>query len=45
MWSNGDYANGKAKVAWKQVCQPKNMGGLGIKNQETWNVALLTKHL
>ncbi|GJU60185.1 RNA-directed DNA polymerase, eukaryota, reverse transcriptase zinc-binding domain protein [Tanacetum coccineum] len=43
--SNGDSAKGKAKVAWKQVCKPKEYGGLGLKNLEAWNEALLTKHL
>ncbi|GJZ96178.1 RNA-directed DNA polymerase, eukaryota, reverse transcriptase zinc-binding domain protein, partial [Tanacetum coccineum] len=43
--SNGDSAKGKAKIAWKQVCKPKEYEGLGLKNLETWNEALLTKHL
>ncbi|GJY63013.1 RNA-directed DNA polymerase, eukaryota, reverse transcriptase zinc-binding domain protein [Tanacetum coccineum] len=36
---------GKAKVAWKHICQPKDHGGLGIKNIEIWNEALLSKHV
>ncbi|GKG12145.1 hypothetical protein Tco_0346382, partial [Tanacetum coccineum] len=45
LWSNGDYAKGKAKIAWKNVCRPKEYGGLGIKNIESWNEALLFKLL
>ncbi|GJT71235.1 RNA-directed DNA polymerase, eukaryota, reverse transcriptase zinc-binding domain protein [Tanacetum coccineum] len=45
LWSNGDTAKGRAKLSWKQVCKPKEFGGLGIKNLETWNEALLAKNL
>ncbi|GJR46912.1 RNA-directed DNA polymerase, eukaryota, reverse transcriptase zinc-binding domain protein [Tanacetum coccineum] len=43
--SNGDSAKGKTKIAWKYVCRPKEFGGLGIKNHESWNEALLSKLL
>ena len=45
LWSNGDLHKGKAKVAWKDICQPKQNGGLGLKPLEQWNDALLVKHL
>ncbi|GKD95503.1 RNA-directed DNA polymerase, eukaryota, reverse transcriptase zinc-binding domain protein [Tanacetum coccineum] len=45
LWSNGDSAKGKAKIAWKYICRPKECGGLGIRNLESWNVALLAKLL
>ncbi|GKB20800.1 RNA-directed DNA polymerase, eukaryota, reverse transcriptase zinc-binding domain protein, partial [Tanacetum coccineum] len=45
LWSNDDSAKGKAKIAWKNVCRPKEYGGLGIKNIESWNEALLSKLL
>ncbi|GJZ50731.1 RNA-directed DNA polymerase, eukaryota, reverse transcriptase zinc-binding domain protein [Tanacetum coccineum] len=45
LWSNSESARGKAKVAWKQVCKPKDCGGLGVKDLEKWNEALLAKHL
>ncbi|GJY75851.1 hypothetical protein Tco_0480967 [Tanacetum coccineum] len=45
MWSNGDSAKGKAKIAWKYICRPKECGGLGIRNLESWNEALLAKLL
>ncbi|GJS69606.1 hypothetical protein Tco_0702447 [Tanacetum coccineum] len=38
-------AKGRAKVAWKHICKPKEKGGLGIKDLETWNDALLSKHV
>ncbi|GJS40876.1 RNA-directed DNA polymerase, eukaryota, reverse transcriptase zinc-binding domain protein [Tanacetum coccineum] len=35
----------KVKVAWKQVCMPKEEGGLGIKSLKKWNEVLLIKQL
>ncbi|VFR01378.1 unnamed protein product [Cuscuta campestris] len=32
-----------AKVAWADICKPKNEGGLGLRDAETWNNALLCK--
>nr|GEY91353.1 RNA-directed DNA polymerase, eukaryota, reverse transcriptase zinc-binding domain protein [Tanacetum cinerariifolium] len=43
MSSNEDSAKGKAKIVWKNVCRPKEYGGLGIKNLESWNEGLLAK--
>ncbi|GKC86773.1 hypothetical protein Tco_1147422, partial [Tanacetum coccineum] len=40
-----DTAKGRAKVAWKHICKPKEQGGLGIKDLEIWNDALLLKHV
>ncbi|CAH9071538.1 unnamed protein product [Cuscuta epithymum] len=34
-----------AKVAWEDVCLPKEEGGLGIKNARVWNDALLSRTL
>ncbi|CAH9094512.1 unnamed protein product [Cuscuta epithymum] len=34
-----------SKVAWDDICLPKNEGGLGIHNAKVWNEALLTKTL
>ncbi|GKB59295.1 RNA-directed DNA polymerase, eukaryota, reverse transcriptase zinc-binding domain protein [Tanacetum coccineum] len=45
LWNHGELHKGKAKVAWKEVCQPKQNGGLGFKPIEQWNNALLVKHL
>jgi len=32
-------------VAWVNVCRPKSMGGLGLKNCSLWNTAIVTKHI
>ncbi|GJW64567.1 RNA-directed DNA polymerase, eukaryota, reverse transcriptase zinc-binding domain protein [Tanacetum coccineum] len=45
LWCQGELSKGKAKVAWKQVCKPKDEGGLGIKNLSLWNEVLMAKHL
>ncbi|GKA75895.1 RNA-directed DNA polymerase, eukaryota, reverse transcriptase zinc-binding domain protein [Tanacetum coccineum] len=45
LWSQSDDSKGKAKVAWKNVCKPKNQGGLGLKDLTVWNNTLLVKHL
>ncbi|VFQ80307.1 unnamed protein product [Cuscuta campestris] len=34
-----------AKVAWVDICKPRNEGGLGLRDAETWNNALLCKAL
>ncbi|XP_074267101.1 uncharacterized protein LOC141590405 [Silene latifolia] len=28
-------------VAWDTICRPKQEGGLGLKNQELWNIAMV----
>ncbi|GJV37816.1 RNA-directed DNA polymerase, eukaryota, reverse transcriptase zinc-binding domain protein [Tanacetum coccineum] len=43
--NQSDSFNGKAKLAWKVVCRPKNQGGLGFKPLCTWNEVLLMKHV
>ncbi|GJS07198.1 RNA-directed DNA polymerase, eukaryota, reverse transcriptase zinc-binding domain protein, partial [Tanacetum coccineum] len=45
LWNQDEKANGKAKVAWKNLCKPKCQGGLGLKNLNIWNKALISKHL
>ncbi|GKE41662.1 hypothetical protein Tco_1468946, partial [Tanacetum coccineum] len=40
-----DLSKGKAKVAWKQVCKPRDQGGLGIKDLGKWNEVLMSKHI
>ncbi|GKF09163.1 RNA-directed DNA polymerase, eukaryota, reverse transcriptase zinc-binding domain protein, partial [Tanacetum coccineum] len=45
IWNNGESCKGKAKVAWAEVCKPKDQGGLGFKSLELWNKTLLVKHL
>ncbi|KAL0352312.1 UNVERIFIED_CONTAM: hypothetical protein Scaly_1619900 [Sesamum calycinum] len=36
---------GYAKVAWNQVCSPLDEGGLGIRDVQALNYALMSKHL
>lgn len=45
LWSQGEKADGKAKIAWKNVCKPKAKGGLGLKDLSVWNKAMLTKYI
>jgi hypothetical protein len=40
-WAGDESASGaKCMVNWKQVCSPKNVGGLGIKNLKLFSRAL-----
>ncbi|GJZ20771.1 RNA-directed DNA polymerase, eukaryota, reverse transcriptase zinc-binding domain protein [Tanacetum coccineum] len=43
--ARGESAKGKAKVSGKSICRPKDKGGLGLKDLQTWNEALLAKHI
>ncbi|GKC21918.1 RNA-directed DNA polymerase, eukaryota, reverse transcriptase zinc-binding domain protein, partial [Tanacetum coccineum] len=45
LWNKGELQKGKAKVAWKEVCQPKQNGGLALKPLESWNYAFLSFHV
>lgn len=44
--SNGvpDSALG-AKVKWRSVCQPRTMGGLGLKDLNVWNKANIARQI
>nr|GEV33683.1 hypothetical protein [Tanacetum cinerariifolium] len=43
--NQSENTTGKAKVAWSIICKPKDQGGLGLKNLQSWNLALLAKHV
>lgn len=45
LWSSGEAIRGKAKVAWKNVCLPREKGGLRIKDLKCWNKVLLAKKI
>ncbi|GJR80293.1 putative RNA-directed DNA polymerase [Tanacetum coccineum] len=45
LWCNGEYKRGRAKVAWEDICLPKREGGLGLRNLDLLNMALMTKHI
>ncbi|KAK4390249.1 hypothetical protein Sango_2088200 [Sesamum angolense] len=44
LWK-GNSDRGYAKVAWNQVCLPLDEGGLGIRDVQALNYALMSKHL
>ncbi|XP_060965502.1 uncharacterized protein LOC133034432 [Cannabis sativa] len=37
LWKGQALFHGAGAVAWENICQPKNAGGLGIKKLEEWN--------
>lgn len=41
LWTGGEGARGKARVAWSQVCQERANGGIGIKEVLAWNKATM----
>ncbi|GKC01404.1 RNA-directed DNA polymerase, eukaryota, reverse transcriptase zinc-binding domain protein [Tanacetum coccineum] len=45
LWDNKGNNSGRAKIAWKVVCRPKDQGGLGIKPLGEWNETLLIKNI
>ncbi|KAJ9567950.1 hypothetical protein OSB04_003916 [Centaurea solstitialis] len=45
LWTQSVSSRGKVRVAWEDVCKPKEYGGLGIKRIPMWNRALLTSHI
>ncbi|KAK4381921.1 putative mitochondrial protein [Sesamum angolense] len=44
LWQ-GPNRRGNAKVAWDQICKPKEEGGLGIRSMTVSNRALMLKQL
>ncbi|GAB2269861.1 hypothetical protein Dimus_038809 [Dionaea muscipula] len=44
-WSGVALNRKKARVVWKDICQPKLCGGLGVKDVVYWNRAILCKLL
>ncbi|KAJ9561524.1 hypothetical protein OSB04_006684 [Centaurea solstitialis] len=45
LWSQGDSAQGKCRIAWNVLCCPRECGGLGFKNLSIWNRALIAKNM
>ncbi|GKE11919.1 hypothetical protein Tco_1415470, partial [Tanacetum coccineum] len=45
IWSKTDSSKGIASVVWKDVCRPKEQGGLGLKSLKVMNHSLMVKHL
>ncbi|GKF79097.1 hypothetical protein Tco_0234665, partial [Tanacetum coccineum] len=45
LWCHGNGGKGKSKVAWEVVSLPKVEGGLGIRQLECFNSALMTTYI
>lgn len=43
LWFGVHNNDAIGKVNWNHVCRPKNVGGLGIRNLEVWNIAAVGK--
>lgn len=44
-WSGVDMKRTKAKVAWEDICVPKNEGGLGLMSTKMWNKAAMLRYV
>ena len=42
LWNCDLSKKGKAKVAWKSICKPKEYGVLGLRDLNLWNIAMLS---
>ncbi|XP_074277478.1 putative mitochondrial protein AtMg00310 [Silene latifolia] len=42
-WNHEERKRGISWVAWKKLCQPKGMGGMGFRDFKLFNLALLGK--
>ncbi|GMH30433.1 hypothetical protein Nepgr_032276 [Nepenthes gracilis] len=45
LWNGSSEGKTNAKVAWADICYPKSEGGLGLKNLQAQNKALICKLL
>ncbi|KAJ9536687.1 hypothetical protein OSB04_un000160 [Centaurea solstitialis] len=45
LWAQGEAVQGKCRIAWNVVCRSKECGGLGVRNLNTWNRALIAKNI
>nr|GEW45364.1 hypothetical protein [Tanacetum cinerariifolium] len=45
LWNFGVFKRGKSLINWNSICKMKVEGGLGIKSLDSWNIALMSKHI
>ncbi|XP_021971338.1 uncharacterized protein LOC110866498 [Helianthus annuus] len=45
LWNASSSRSTRSKVPWKDVCKPKEEGGLGIRSISEVNKALITSHI
>lgn len=45
LWSGTELKHSRAKIRWKDLCVPKNGGGLEFRLLKEWNKAINMKHL
>lgn len=45
IWGGTNMVQRRSKVAWKDVCMPKEEGGLGIRPLRIWNKTLMVYHI
>ncbi|XP_074288589.1 uncharacterized protein LOC141613746 [Silene latifolia] len=45
LWHGQENKETPTLVSWKQVCKPRRKGGLGLKNLQLWNIALMGKYV
>nr|GFA75050.1 hypothetical protein [Tanacetum cinerariifolium] len=45
LWKFRVFKRGKSLINWNSVCKMKVEGGLGIKSLDSWNIALMSKHI
>lgn len=43
LWGGGEEAKKICWVAWRKICLPKKLGGLGVKDLHLFNLSLLAK--
>ena len=45
LWSGAELKQWGSKIAWTEICKPKNEGGLGLMRIGEWNKASMMRHI